>query len=219
MTTYLQTLEIRWFGDRPLGEAETAWFESLAGESHRRGEERTDRYVELPGVTDLGLKFRGDQGFDVKARLDVVGVAELRREGEKFAAGVVESWAKWSYPGGEFPALASTFGRLDTIEVGKRRRQYLYDLAPDRSAEPLDLSDASYPRVERAMALELADVECQGRTVWTLGVEAIPGGPDLGSDMLAALAAPLRSCPLELPAAISSGSPAWLAGSGPTRSA
>lgn len=219
MTSYLQTLEIRWFGDRPLGDADRVWFESIAGASCRRSEQRSDRYVELPGVTDLGLKFRGDQGFDVKARLDEIGVAELRREGEVFASGVVETWAKWSYSGADYPALGAALGRLDTIEVTKKRWQYLFDLADGSEVEPLDLSEAPYPEVERGMAFELADVECQGRTVWSLGVEAIPGSPDLGSEVLRALLKLLQDCPIELTSETSSGYPAWLAGSGPTRSA
>lgn len=219
MTAYLQTLEIRWFGDRRLTDDERRWFESLGAASCRRTEVRSDRYVTLPGVTDLGLKFRGDQGFDVKARLDEIGIAELRREGELFAAGVVETWAKWSYAGADYPALGGVLGGLDTIEVGKQRWQYLFDLAPGSGSEPLDLSAGLYPGVERGMALELAEVECEGRVVWTVGAEAIPGSPDLGSDMLAALVPLLRDCPLPLTAELSSGYPAWLAGSGPTRSA
>ena len=219
MTMFLQTLEIRWFGDRPLGDAERQWYESIGGESFHRSEERTDRYVTLPGVTDLGLKLRGDQGFDVKARLEEIGTVELRREGALFATGVAESWGKWSYPGSEHPALGGIFGSLETIEVRKRRKQYLLDLPDGEPAQLLDLSLGFFPGVERGMALELGDVECEGRTVWTLGVEAIPGGPDLGSAMLKALVPLLRDCPLELVTENSSGYPAWLAGSGPTRSA
>jgi hypothetical protein len=219
MAAFLQTLEIRWFGDRPLAAAARRWFESLGADACRRSERRSDRYVTLPAVTDLGLKFRGDQGLDLKARLDEIGIAELRRDGECFAAGVVETWAKWSYSAGEYPALGATLGRLETIEVGKERWEYLYDLAPGRAGAPLDLSEGPLPQVERGMALELANVVCEGRTVWTIGVEAIPGGPDLGSDMLAALVPLLRECPLSLNAENSAGYPAWLAGSGPTRSA
>jgi hypothetical protein len=215
----LQTLEIRWFGDRPLEVTDREWFESLGAESFRRSEERSDRYVSLPGVTDLGLKFRGDQGFDVKARLEEIGVVELRCKEVEVASGVVESWAKWSYPAGEHPALLDALGSVDTIEVGKIRSQYLFELPEGRGAEMLDLSQGLFPNVERGMALELADVECEGRTVWTLGAEAIPGGPDLGSAMLTALVGLLESCPLDLTAEVSSGYPAWLAGSGPTRSA
>ena len=137
----------------------------------------------------------------------------------EIASGVIESWAKWSYPAGEHPAVADVLGGVDTIEVGKLRSQYVFELPAERPEEMLDLSQGLFPRVERGMALELADVECQGRIVWTLGAEAIPGGPDLGSDMLTSLVGLLESCPLELTAEVSSGYPAWLAGSGPTLSA
>lgn len=208
-----QSLEVRWFGDRPLAPADRRWFESIAGESFRRSEERTDRYVDLPGVTDLGLKFRGDQGVDLKARLEEIGTVELRL-GDVIAGGRAESWAKWSYQGSEYMALGGVLSRLDVIEVRKRRWQYLLDLPAGEPAAMFDLAEDPYPDTDRGMALELAEIEAGIRVVWTLGIEAFPAGPDLGSDMLSAVLPLLRECPLGLTFENSSGYPAWLVGIG-----
>jgi hypothetical protein len=210
----LQSVEVRWFGDRPLAARERSWFESLADPSRRRDEERIDRYLELPGVSDLGLKFRGDSGVDFKARTERIGTVELRLSPTVIAGGDVESWVKWSYEGAEYLALGAALSRLDVIEVRKRRSMYLFELpegdGSGSQARMVDLAADPYPEIERGMALELAEIECAGKTVWTLGLEAFPGGPNLGSDMLAGVLPWLRGCPLELTRAGSSGYPAWL---------
>ena len=207
-----QTLELRWFGERSLEAADQEWFESLGGDDFRRHEERTDRYVSLPGVDDMGIKFRGDAGVDFKARTEEIGIVELRLSDSVTAGGQVESWAKWSYPGTEYVALHGELSRLDVRDVAKRRWQYLYALPEDSSegASMIDLVADPYPNFERGMALELGEIEAAGFRVWTLAIEAFPSGPDLGSDMLSAALPALRTCPLELRIGNSMGYPAWL---------
>jgi len=87
----LVTVEARWFGDGPPGEALLDWFEARA--EVRRYPPRTDLYVRLPGVTGVGVKER-DGRFEIKARRD----RPLRRLVWGGWTTPLETWLKWSAP-------------------------------------------------------------------------------------------------------------------------
>lgn len=211
----LETLEIRWFGGGAPTPAQWDWFVSLHGPSYLRTEERTDSYVVLPEVTDLGIKWRGETSFDLKARRREVGQVDLVGETSAIT-GTVEEWIKWTYPLGDNSALGRAVARLAMVPVGKTRVHYMFDVSDGAEPWPAPVplsSDGEFPRVGRALFLELAGIQCEERFAWSLAIEA---SAELGSrctEAIQAIAGEILSGPLPLARATSVGYPAWLSSS------
>lgn len=85
------TREIRWFLPHPLHSVDS-WF-AEQGHPLDEAQSRTDRYLLLPGIADLGLKLR-EGSLEPKKRLGPGKRGTLGRTAE----GVYESWIKWSFP-------------------------------------------------------------------------------------------------------------------------
>jgi hypothetical protein len=208
----LETLEVRWFGEGAVTGATWDWFTALHGPAYLRTEERSDSYVVLPGVTDLGIKWRGEVSFDLKARRREVG--EIRLDGGASPIlGRVEEWIKWAYPLDANTALARTISRLPMVPVGKMRVQYMFDVSDgaEPPSRPVPVSpEGEFPRVGLALFLELAGILCKERFAWSLAIE---GSAALGSkfeEAVQVVADGIPRGPLQLVGATSGSYPTWL---------
>ena len=86
------TLELRWFFDGDVDDSFARWFTGGAAPDWSAIPNRTDDYLSLPGVLDIGIKIR-ERRFEVKGRRELLGTQVVA----KGAVGVVERWIKWSY--------------------------------------------------------------------------------------------------------------------------
>jgi hypothetical protein len=87
----LATVEARWFAAGALGADLLAWFEQ--GGHVRPEPPRTDRYLRLPGVDGVGVKWRAGR-FEIKARREVAAARAVWQ----MTPAPVEAWLKWSAP-------------------------------------------------------------------------------------------------------------------------
>lgn len=193
------TAEVRWFAEAALPDEVERWFHAAAGE--RPWEQRTDRYVRPASPDGLGVKARSGY-LEVKRLAEVVG-EEVMHDG---VTGRVECWRKWSFPLGAGALLRDSAG--DWVAVAKRRQKGTFAIR-NGSIEIV-------PREEQAgqgCSLEVAEVEADGRTWWSVGFEAF------GTSDQAALVTYLRRAaahvfavadPPALPAAQAMSYPAWL---------
>ena len=108
--TRLATVEARWFGvGAPPGDL-VAWFEEAGDVAVEPP--RTDRYLRLPSVEGVGVKWRAGR-FEIKARR---AEPPARVVWQRTPA-PLEAWLKWSAP------LAPTGAETPTpVDVAKRRR-------------------------------------------------------------------------------------------------
>ncbi|MEP0545637.1 MAG: hypothetical protein ABJF88_01765 [Rhodothermales bacterium] len=193
------TAEVRWFAEGPLPEAVEAWFHAAAGE--RPWEARTDRYVRPASPDGLGVKARSGY-LEVKRLAEVVGEEELH-DG---VTGRVECWRKWSFPLGAGATLRDVTG--DWVAVAKRRRKGTFAVR-NGTVEIVQREE----QAGQGCSLEIAEVEADGQTWWSVGFEAF------GTYDQAALVEYLRRAaahvfaaadPPALPAAQAMSYPAWL---------
>lgn len=85
--TSFRTREVRWFLNHPCLEI-GRWFEELPSACYTR-ESREDSYLVLPGIRDLGIKFREDR-LELKYRLGEPRSGEIAPG----ILGYFESWEK-----------------------------------------------------------------------------------------------------------------------------
>jgi hypothetical protein len=216
--------EIRWFQHEPLSLDVLSWFIAgiapIGDEAVRRldPEERTDRYVLLPGVEATGVKVRAygwQRYLEVKA---------LRGAGEIVTlpggvSGRLEHWQKWAY-GGEAAQplvraiLAEHDGYVD-IEKARWQRQFKVE-----DGTPIEV--ALEPTLEHGCYAELVSVKVDVPGAadpgewWSLAFEA-RGEPEQARPTLLAVAAHfLTAHPPRHPfTALNSASyPTWLAAVG-----
>jgi len=194
----LITCEMRWLFEGALPAEVARWLER-AGESTAETW-REDRYLVLPGVTDMGIKERQGR-LDIKGRLAKLGSHAIAPEIE----GSAERWCKWSYGA----AIAGSFRDLRDhrpVVVGKGRAQRHFLLEPDGRAQATAQRDLT----RRGFSLELTRIRLAGADHWSLGVEAAPDDGALLDDLLRVLADLLQGFPLPLPRAQSRSYPSWL---------
>lgn len=194
----LITCEMRWFFEGALpGEVER-WFER--GKEPAPSAWREDRYLILPGVADMGVKWREGR-LEIKGRLAVLGGHAPAADIE----GVTERWSKWPYAG---KAIEDRFRRCSkngTITVRKRRSQRHFLLEACAREVARRVVD------QRGFALELTRLRIGDDRHWTLGIEAAPDDPPMAADLVGALPQVLEGLPVALPRARSMSYPQWLA--------
>jgi hypothetical protein len=197
----LVTCEMRWLLEGRLPGKALRWFEN--DPQPTAPPPREDRYLVLPGVTDMGIK-RREGRIEIKGRMAVLGSHAIACEIE----GGAERWCKWTYDAGSIAAgSCSWFDGRDAIVVGKSRMQKHFLL------EPGGLAQASAKRdlARRGFSLELTRIRLAAGDYWSLGIEAAPDDAALLADLLRALGVVLEGFPLPLPLARSQSYPAWLA--------
>lgn len=192
------SLEVRWLSRGPLPDGASAWL----GPFTEPIEERDDRYL---GTTseELGVKIRGGTQLDVKIFRGSPGELEV----SPAIRGRLESWERWSFPIGS--ASLPPEDAVAWLIVHKRRSRRTFHVSDDRVDER-PLRDVELP----GCTLELTEVEVDGETWWTLGLEA-RGEVDSVEPALRATAASLLREPapsgLHLDPGASTSYATWLA--------
>jgi hypothetical protein len=196
----LVTLEMRWLLEGPLPGKALRWFEN--DPQPIAPLPREDRYLVLPGVTDMGIK-RREGRIEIKGRTAALGSHTVAPDIE----GCAERWCKWTYDAASI--AAGWFEGRDAIVVGKSRMQRHYLLEPGGLAQASAKRDL--PR--RGFSLELTRIHLPsgGGEHWSLGIEAAPDDPTMLTDLLGAMRGVLREFPTALPRSRSLSYPEWLA--------
>jgi hypothetical protein len=157
VTEGVRSLEVRWIFPGQLEAAVAGWF----GRFPARMESREDTYLLDPHLRGLSVKVRGGGALEVKAYRGSPGI--LDAEGR--ARGRMESWQKWSFPGGPLSQVSGC--PAGWRPVSKRRRISRFSLVSGSIA-------AHTPRLVRepGCEVELTEIGTRGEDWWTLGFEA-----------------------------------------------
>lgn len=156
------TLEARWFlqGQIP---------EPIAQDFHQGTivptlEQREDWYLQLPHNNDLGIKLRENK-VEIKKRAANRGTHQLSDQ----VSGQIEEWVKWSFTSdveNQF-FFEQTFNQ-EWLPVKKSRQQKTFRIL---NQKPTEVIDPACP-IEQGCNLELATLEIQKQTWFSLGFEA-----------------------------------------------
>lgn len=165
----LPTAEIRWFFPGEIPPAAAAWFAAQVCADAAQPA-RVDQYLWLDENDALGIKLRQGR-MEAKQR---EGETLPVRLGEQ-AAGVIESWRKWSF------ALAEAEASLDVLAeaperwlgVWKARRWCLFTVGENGRIIP----QSGATTLEQGCACELTEVHLTDSPEmwWSLGLEAFGG--------------------------------------------
>ena len=187
MGALLPSREVRWFIES-TNENSTIlkkWIEDkdpydekgqFPGKGIWKKDDREDKYVVVPGSTDMGIKWREGQ-LQIKGRSEDAGMQVFNGRMQ----GRVEQWLKWSYEGAD---IANAFlpwfkGKLDkgpTIIPVKKTRA-LRKIRIDGREVATEVND--YP--DRAVNVELTNLEVFGKRYWSIGFEAFPDDSNMSS--------------------------------------
>jgi hypothetical protein len=150
------SLEVRWLSRGPVPHDALTWL----GPFSEPIEERDDRYL-ATSSEELGVKIRGGRQLDLKMFRGSPGELTI----SEAIRGRLESWERWSFP------LTSTWvppeDAVVWLTVRKRRSRRSFRVSPDL-VEERPLREVEFP----GCTLELTEVEVEGATWWTLGLEA-----------------------------------------------
>ena len=111
------SLEVRWFFEGAVAPDFAHWFTTVGQtEEWNEAERRTDTYLCIPSVDDMGVKIRHKKKLEFKGRQELLGVSAF----SDLAQGVFEKWTKWSYAASDgVDELVRRLGTLNTVNVGK----------------------------------------------------------------------------------------------------
>lgn len=203
-----RTAEVRWFREGPPPQAVVDWFVG-GGLSTEAERVRVDRYLWVPRLDSLGIKFREGR-IEVKRRQGPGRAVQLAPT----AAGMLEVWDKWAFGLAEAASAEEDLGgQAAWVGVKKARLVRVYAVTPDDAVVPIPAT-ASY---ERGCSVELAQVTAADRFWWSFSFEAVSDGPLLDETLRATaghvLVEPCEMLRLDLEA--SYGYPRWLQVAGP----
>jgi hypothetical protein len=153
---HLDSLELRWIVQGPLGVEIRDWFAPFPATM----EAREDTYLLRPRLPGLSLKLRDGLALDVKSYLGSPGLLTLPSHGE----GRLEYWRKSSFPcntRSEVHALAEGW-----VTVHKMRQSVWFPLPAGQ-----DPRLAPAPPDTGCM-VELTEADVGGQKWWTVGLEA-----------------------------------------------
>lgn len=169
-TAAVETVEVRWWHDRPLPPELRQLCLDAAGPAGEI-EHRVDTYLRHCG-DDLSVKIRGADALDVKQRCGPVTASVL-------VAGVqgrVEQWRKWTFPTVAIDEVADS---ADTPAPSQ-------ESDPLRHWEPVDKTRCLVG--EGSATVEITEVRTNDRPHWTFALEVSVGiGLDGLRDAAAAL--------------------------------
>ena len=212
------SIETRWFfeGASERHPALRDWFESSAPfprsgpvgapEWRERAGGDPDVYLLVPGLTDMGVKWR-EGTLQIKGRVADLGVRRFdgRHEGR------VQRWIKWTYP--EVPAACRSLfaggGQhgLDTASVHKTRALRMISLDAGEAEEVVPGLT-----LDRGVGLEMTELELNGVRYCSVAFEAFPDDAAVAAVFDAVTARFLRELPDTLGVDASGSYPDWLCG-------
>jgi hypothetical protein len=173
VTEAVRSLEVRWIFPGQLEAAVAGWF----GRFPARLESREDTYLLDPQLPGLSVKIRAGGALEVKVYRGSPGILEV----DGRARGRMESWQKWSFPGG--PSSQASGGPGGWRPVSKRRRISRFSLA----SGPIAARTPGLGR-EPGCEVELTEIGIRGEDWWTLGFEATGPASLLRGELEAAAA-------------------------------
>lgn len=214
----LASHEVRWFFEGSVNQQLPLkhWFETVTPVPRQDGLPRPewkgrqgdqpDLYLLIPGSTDLGIKWREGE-LQIKGRVASLGPQVFAGRHQ----GAVERWIKWSYPDLPEPwrRLFVTAGENGLISVAVRKLRALRKLGLDwfTGAAHEVAPDAL---VDRGVAIELTDLECNGKAYCSLAFEAFPDDSGMHLAFTEAVGRFLDGWETDLPLTRSLSYPAWL---------
>jgi len=151
-TAPVDSLEVRWITEGPLGTAMCEWFARFPA----RTETREDAYLLQPRLQGLSVKLRYGSTLDVKSYLGSPGMLRCGR---------LESWRKWSFP--YEPSCDGGAAPPGWIIVRKRRHAYWIPLATGHGLAP-----ARRPARQAGCMVELTEIHVYDQPWWSVGFEA-----------------------------------------------
>ena len=214
----LASHEVRWFFEGGVDQhlPLKQWFETVTPvprsdglprpEWKGRQGDQPDIYLLIPGSTDLGIKWREGE-LQIKGRVAALGAQLFAGRHQ----GVVERWIKWSYRD-----LPEPWRRLfvipadnGLIAVPVRKIRALRKLRLDWFTGTAHEVAGDTP-VDRGLAIELTDLECNGKAYCSLAFEAFPDDSGIHLAFTGAAGQFLDGLERNLPLARSLSYPAWL---------
>jgi hypothetical protein len=170
-----QTDEIRWFYPQPMPPEVKSWFCS----SRLCQEEtlRTDQYLVLAGSNEVGVKVRGGEKFEIKARTLAPEPLMLLTGA---SVGFRDSWVKWTLEDCDaaLKMAAVGTGSSEWVPVSKQRWLRKFQIATSGQVEETD-ADAV---IEHGCRAELSEVDVRDSRWWTLALESF-GDTDRRADL------------------------------------
>lgn len=176
----MPTVEVRWFRKGDI--QPDVWQRFLSGtiEQNDAVEKRSDIYLCLPGVEDLGIKLRG-KGTSEGENPDTLEIKRHQVERGMItftggATGKLEHWNKWGFSEeAGTPQLSAVLTDRDRswINVHKTRCTRKYTVASNGKGQSLSLKE--HPAYD--CNVELTILSAKQRSWWTLGLEAL--GPSM----------------------------------------
>lgn len=162
----LCSLEVRWILPGLLEPAVAGWFGRFPADVVAR----QDAYLVDPQLRGLSVKVRDGVALEVKVYHGSPGILEMSGR----AVGRTEYWQKWSFP------LTSVSqdrgGPAQWRLIRKKRRIVRFQLVGGRV-----VAAVSGLPTEPGCAVELTDIDADGRAFWSLGFEAIGPADQLRS--------------------------------------
>lgn len=176
----IRSLEVRWIFPGALLAAVADWFTRFPA---AQAESREDRYLIQPCLPGLSVKIRAGGTLEVKRYRGRSGL--LQQAGRPL--GQLEHWQKWSFPAG--PPSHCEDPPPGWAIVGKRRWTSRF---PQAGMPSRDGREGAEPP---GCAVELTEIDLDGRPSWSLGLEAA-GRPGRSRGDLEATAAQVFAGPL-----------------------
>ncbi len=159
------TAEVRWFYRQPTPPEVKDWF--CGSRLCKEEPERTDHYLVLTGSSEVGVKVRDGQEFEIKARTTAPEPLLLTTGS---SVGRQDAWIKWSLDDCEAAARLAAIGSKSSewTPVVKQRWLREFQIDPAGQVEEID-TDAE---VEHGCRIELSEVAARGSDWWTLAFES-----------------------------------------------
>jgi hypothetical protein len=174
--------EIRWFLHGPIPGAMADWFaiDMLGSEP----EERSDDYILLPLCPTAGIKLREGR-LQVKSQCREPSPLMITSEINGWAS----SWVKWSL---ELTSASTRnfYRKNETIRVQKKRWRRKLTLDNDFAEEVATGSHA-----ERGCTMELAALQVEADSWWSLALESFGQPPDIQESLQRCILHFLRRSP------------------------
>lgn len=160
-----QTTEVRWFYRQPVPPEVKTWF--CGSHLCREEETRTDHYLVLAPSNEVGIKVRGGEKFEIKARTHAPEPFVLLSGA---SVGFLDAWVKWTLEDCDagVKMVEVGTGSSDWVPVRKQRWLREFQLDPSGQVEEVD-GDAVLVHGCRA---EFSEVNVRDSQWWTLAFES-----------------------------------------------
>jgi len=157
--------EVRWFYHHKVTVLVKSWF--CGSRLCKEEEARTDQYLVMKGSNEVGVKIRGGQGFEIKARTKMPQPFSLATGA---SVGRQDAWVKWSLDNPEAVGrlLAIEGNSSEWVTVTKKRWLRQFHVGPAGEIEETDAN----AEMEHGCNAELCELDICGSQWWSLAFES-----------------------------------------------